>query len=213
MGGFRFSITTGFVVMTLVCVGLWAYVNQSDWAADITYTIYFCCLCLATGGALVLKDERRLFWLGFAIFGWAYWFVGFDVSLSNNRMAQVTWFYSGNQQPTAGPRLITSDLLDLAEVYLSDSRQVGAVVMAVWRNGGMYRGTIIEITDDGQYVVKWEDGSAPQTTPGSQVFPTKTHSRVAGHSVLGSLLALAGGIAVACLFGEKKTKPPLKPDP
>lgn len=193
--------------MTLLSIGLWAYVNQSDWAANITYTLFFACLCLATGAAAILRDDRRPFWLGVAIFGWAYWLIGFDVSLSTSRAQPVGFWAYSNIQPSTGPRLFTSDLLDLAEQHLTASRQVGAVVMAQWRNGGLYRGTITAVTDDNQFVVQWDDGSAPQTTPGSQVFPLKTHSRVAGHSVLGGLFALAGGITLACLFGDRKPQP------
>jgi hypothetical protein len=212
MSGFRFSITSGLVAMTLLCVGLWAYVNQSDWAADITYSVFFFLICLAGGAALTLRDDRRTFWLGFAIFGWAYWLVGFDVTMSSNRYQQTLWLYSGSQPQTLGPRLFTSDLLDFAEVHLTASRKIGAAVMAQWRGGGLYRGIITEISPDGeQYLVKWDDGSTPQFTPSSQIFPVKTHSRVAGHSVLGSLFALIGGIAVVCLFGAKEEKRPTHP--
>jgi hypothetical protein len=83
---------------------------------------------------------------------------------------------------------------------------VGDKVLAVWRGGGSYPGTIRQI-DGNQYLIAWDDGSAPQLTPLSSIQPLQLHSRVAGHSVLGALAALIGGMLVAALFEPKREEP------
>ena len=207
MGRFRFSITSFLVVITLVAFGLSAYVAQTEWMGNLTYTLFLSLLCLAAAGAVLVRGSQQRFWLGFAIFGWCYWFIGFDVSVNNNRGYQQfgLWGYSSMPQP-AGARLFTSDLLDYSETHLVARRNVGDKVMAVWRGGGYYPGTIRQI-DGNQYLIAWDDGSAPHLPPPSSIQPLKLHSRVAGHSVLGSLIALVGGMVVSAWFEPKKEEP------
>jgi hypothetical protein len=204
MCGFRFSITTFLVVITLLSIGLWAFVSQTDKAANLTYSLFLGLVCLATCGIWLTIDSPRRFWLGFAIFGWIYWVVGFDANLSSPAYQRGLIYYSSNVQQ-ASARLITSDLLDYAETHLTASRRVGVKVMGQWRGGGFYPATITQVNGD-QYTIAWDDGSAPQVTPASQLQPLKTHSRVAGHSVLGALIALLGGACVAWLFDPERNK-------
>jgi hypothetical protein len=204
MGRFRFSITSFLVVTTLLAFGLSAYVAQTEWMGNLTYTLFLSLLCLAAAGAMFVRGSQQRFWIGFAVFGWCYWFVGFDASVTSNRAYQQfgMWGYSTMPQPS-GPRLITSDILDYTETHLVARRNVGDKVMAVWRGGGFYPGTIRLISGN-QYLIAWDDGSAPQMTPPSSIQPLKLHSRVAGHSVLGGLAALIGGMVVAAWFEPKK---------
>lgn len=205
MGRFRFSITSFLIVVTLLAFGMSAYVSQTEWMGNLTYTLFLGLACLATAGAVLVRGSQQRFWLGFALFGWCYWFVGFDASLSTggrNYQPAFYWGYSVASQST-GPRLFTSDLLDYAETHLVARRKVGDKVMAIWRGGGYYPGTITQVTG-GQYMVAWDDGSAPQLTPAASIQPYKLHSRVAGHSMLGALAALLGGLIVAAIFEPKK---------
>ena len=206
MGRFRFSITSFLIVVTLLAFGMSAYVSQKEWLGNLTYTLFLGLACLAVAGAILLRGSQQRFWLGFAIFGWCYWFVGFDTSLTNNRNYPMygLWGYSAMPQPT-GPRLFTSDLLDYSEMHLVARREVGDKVMAVWRGGSYFPGTIREVAD-GQYLIAWDDGSPPQMTPPAQIQPFKLHSRVAGHSMLGAIAALIGGLVVAGFFEPKEPR-------
>lgn len=205
MGRFTFSITSFLIVVTLLALGFSAYVSQSEWTADLTYTLFLGLLCLATCGAALVRGSQQRFWLGYAIFGWCYWSMGFDVALTSNRSYQGMSIWSSQGTQVSGPRLFSSDLLDYAETHLTASRKVGAKVMAQWRGGSYYPGTITQITGE-QYLVAWDDGSGPQLTSAAQIQALKTHSRVAGHAILGSLAALLGGMLVAGLFGPKEDK-------
>lgn len=159
---------------------------------------------LATAGAIISRGGQQRFWIGFAVFGWAYWFLGFDLTLNTSRQSyQAYWGYPNNSTLTTQPRLFTSDLLDFGETLQVPRRQVGDKVIAQWRGGGYYPGTIKEL-QDGQYLVAWDDGSAPSPTPLSGIQGYYAHSRVAGHAVLGSLLALCGGLLAAWLFEPRE---------
>lgn len=206
MGRFTFSITSFLIVVTLLALGFSAYVSQSEWTADLTYTLFLGLLCLATCGAWLVRGSQQRFWLGYAIFGWCYWFVGFDVALTSNRNYQGFGNWGSQSSQSTGPRLFSSDLLDYAETHLTASRKVGAKVMAQWRGGSYYPGTITQISGE-QYLVAWDDGSGPQLTSAAQIQALKTHSRVAGHAILGSLAALVGGMLVAGMFEPKVEKP------
>jgi hypothetical protein len=143
--------------------------------------------------------------LGFALFGWTYWLIEFDVT---EPVSQPTrWLggitvYSGNiSSAPSRPGMITRELIHVIEENLTPNRQVGAKVMAQWRNGSYYPGTIVAINGD-QYSVQWDDGSAPQWTPSSQITPTSASLLLPGHTLLGGLFALLGGIVVALVFGR-----------
>ena len=87
---------------------------------------------------------------------------------------------------------------------MTPGRSVGSKVMGQWRGGSYYSGTITE-AKDGQYLIVWDDGSAPQWTPSSGILPHSPSLRVAAHATIGGLFALLGGVLVAVLFGGKPT--------
>lgn len=207
MQRFHFSIASFFVAFTLLAFGLGAYGSQSEWLGNCAYMLFVGLVCLATAGAIITRSGQQRFWIGFAIFGWAYWFVGFDSTLSSQHQSnQAYWGYSNSATSSSQPRLFTSDLLDFGESMLVARKQVGDKVIAQWRGGGYYPGTIREIVDR-QYLVAWDDGSAPQLTPASGIQGYYAHSRVAGHAVLGSLAALCGGLLAAWLFEQQEEQP------
>jgi hypothetical protein len=208
MSGFRFSIASFLAVVTLCALGLAALVSQSPLASSGVYTCFVALLCVATAGAVLRPFPTRCFWVGFAIFGWTYWFVEFDTTAPANQPTR--WpggitilgfgYPTGNSTPSR-PGLITRELIHLIEENLTPNRQVGAKVMAQWRNGTYYPGTIVAVNGE-QYHVQWDDGSAPQWTPSSQIAPTTASLLLPGHSLLGGLFALLGGIIVALIFGR-----------
>ncbi len=207
MGRFRFSIGTFLVVVTLLACGLGAMASQSRVATSLAYTAFLSLLCVALAGA-ILPNSHRPFWLGFAIFGWMYWFAEFDASASAPQVAQTQTirFLSGigyaSSPPTPEPRagLLTSELMELLESRMTVNRQVGSKVIAQWRGGTYYSGTIIEV-NEGLFLIDWDDGSADQWTPASQILPNSPNLRLAGHATLGGMFALLGGVLVAVMFG------------
>lgn len=213
MSRFRFSIRAFLVVVTLLGCGLAAMVSQSPLATSLAYTVFLVLLCVALAGA-ILATSNRAFWLGFAIFGWTYWFVEFDASQSDRQPAGIPVTFLSRtltrspvnlQQPlqsSAPAGLLTRELMELLESRMTGSRSVGSKVIAQWRGGTYYSGTITD-AKEGQYLIVWDDGSAPQWTPPSQILPNSPNLRLAAHATLGGLFALAGGVLVALLFGGK----------
>jgi hypothetical protein len=201
MGRFRFSMTTFLVVISLLAAGLAALVSQSRLGASAAYSFFLAILCLAVVGALVGGGDRRVFWLGFALFGWCYWFAEFKQPPNPQNPYVVYYGWYGTTQPTQPTGLITTEFLSFVEDKLSANRAVGSQVYAQWRGGGYYPGTITQADGSGSYLVAWSDGSAPQWTTSNFIQPGAPQVRVTGHAVMGSLWALLGGVLASMLFG------------
>lgn len=209
MSRFRFSIAHFLTVVTLVAIGLAATASQSRVATSLAYTAFVVLLGISTGGAILASGPRRAFWIGFAIFGWMYWFVEFNVeggSYQPQPVAVTLFNLSGGRSsspPRAAPPpgLITGDLMNWLEATMTANLNVGSKVTAQWRGGTYYSGTITQASG-GQYLIVWDDGSPQQWTPPSQIAPNSPNLRVAAHATLGGLFALVGGVAVALLFGK-----------
>jgi hypothetical protein len=215
MNRFRFSIRSFLIVVTLLAGGLAAIVSQSRLATSLAYTAFLVLLCVSLAGA-ILAGNNRAFWLGLATFGWMYWFVEFDASGGKPRPAASIAFLSSlvASQPSPPPApagLLTSELMELLEARMTPSREVGSKVIAQWRGGTYYSGTISD-AKDGQYLIVWDDGSAPQWTPPSQIQPNSPNLRIAAHATLGGLFALVGGVLVGLLFGGRPAEPKPPPD-
>jgi len=204
MSRFRFSIAGFFLVVTLVAFGLAASVSQSEMAGSAAFTVFLGLLCLATAGAILRPLPARAFWLGFALFGWTYWVCEFESELPSPQRGFVgsLLFYgsSPSNSQSNRPSLVTRHLIQLMADSLTPSRSVGSKVMGQWRGGSYYSGTISQASGD-QYLIIWDDGSAPQWTPTTQIMPTSPSVLVAGHSLCGGLFALIGGALAAILFG------------
>jgi hypothetical protein len=208
MARFRFSITSFFVVVTLFSLGLAALVSQSRLLASAGYTVFLGLLCLSLAGAILRPLPDRAFWLGFALFGWSYWFVEFDEGGSYQSAATRQWsslsgvLYLGASSGSAPsrPSLITRELIGWIDASMSPNRSVGAKVQAQWRGGSYYPGTITQINGS-DYLVQWDDGSAPQWTPTTQLASSSPSLLPAAHSLMGGLFALVGGVVVALVFG------------
>jgi len=211
MSRFRFSIATFLTVVTLLALGLAAMASQSRLATSLAYTAFLVLLAVASAGALLAAPPKRAFWIGFAIFGWTYWFVEFDVTQARSSGPQpiVTTISMFSGQLTTRPQssapssLLTAELMDWLESVMTANLSVGSKVTAQWRGGSYYTGTIVQ-AQNGQYLIVWDDGSPQQWTPPSQILPNSPNLRLAGHATLGGLFALLGGVIVAVLFGERK---------
>lgn len=211
MSRFRFSIATFLTVVTLLALGMGAMASQSRLATSAAFTVFLVLLGVASAGAILATGPKRAFWVGFAAFGWTYWFIEFDMGRGSNLgpqpVATTISFFSRQMgprpQPTGATGLFTSDLMDWLESVITANLRVGAKVTAQWRSGAYYTGTIAQASA-GQYLIIWDDGSPQQWTPPSQILPNSPNLRLAGHATFGGLFALLGGILVATLFGEPK---------
>ncbi|MBC7851951.1 MAG: hypothetical protein IAF94_00800, partial [Pirellulaceae bacterium] len=164
---FRFSLLHFLIVITLLAVGFGALASGSRLAASGVFSLYLGLICLALAGAIIVRGEARPFWIGFAVFGWAYFFLAFESSSSSTpqRGWSAIWLsgistnYYGSEA-ASGSHLITTEIIDFLEDHLTGSRQVGSKVMAQWTSGNFYAGTI-QSYDGTAYMVVWDDGSTP----------------------------------------------------
>jgi len=195
----QFSIRSLSILLVLVTVALGAMVSHNRWAAVAVYTLIWFLLCLAAVAALVTSDDRQRFWIGAAIFGWCYWF--FVVNATNEIPAVMSRraipFYYG--APGYGPakdeeRFLTNRLLDYLQSKLATRWSVGDDVYAQWGGGGFFPGVVDEIKD-GQYLIRWTDGSASpsQWTAPGQIAGNSGNMRIAGQSLFCLLFAVLGG--------------------
>jgi hypothetical protein len=210
MSRFRFSLTTFLAVVTLLAIGLAAMTSQSPVATSVAYTVFLVLLCLASAGAFVAAAEKRPFWLGFAIFGWTYWFVEFDASGGQSApqsqvVAGISFLSRRTVTTSRVPpvSLVTEGLMNWLESRVTAHLSVDSKVSAQWRGGAYYSGTITQASG-GQYSIVWDDGSPQQWMPASQILPNSPNLRVAAHATLGGLFALFGGVLVTIVFGRPK---------
>ncbi len=209
MTRFRFTIAGFFLVLTLVAFGLAATVSQSELAGSAAYTLFVGLLCLAAAGAILRPLPARAFWLGFALFGWTYWMVEYETELPTPQQTYLTRFIGMGATPNQAsgrPTLVTRHLLSAIAASVIPSREVGTKVIAQWRGGSYYTGMITEAKGE-QYLIVWDDGSAPQWTPTTQILPSSPSILVAGHSLCGGLFALLGGILAAVLLSGTVKQP------
>ncbi len=73
---FRFSIAGLMAAVLVVAVGFAALQNASDWWCSSLFTITLALFLFATIGAI--RGGDRTFWLGFALFGWAYMIASYE---------------------------------------------------------------------------------------------------------------------------------------
>lgn len=209
---FRFSLLHFLLVITLLAVGLGAFASGSRLAASGAYTLFLGLICLGFAGAVLVHGEARPFWIGFAIFGWAYFFFAFESNSSpmpqrswgSTWLSGISYSYYGSESPGAS-HLITTEIIDFLEDHLTGSRQVGSKVMAQWTSGSYYAGTI-QSYDGALYTVAWDDGSTPIAVAPSDIKGYTPYARLCGHSLFGSLAGLLGGILAALLFGNMREK-------
>jgi hypothetical protein len=201
----RFSLRTLLLAMPVVALGISGFVFNLAWATSLIYTFSVVAILLAAIGALFARGDRRLFWAGFAAFGWGYWFFAFE---HETPKPTVPTAYSGipiytNSAPfyaESQGRFITSVVLDWLTEHMPLSKRKGSRVMAQWGNS-YWPATIIESQGE-SYLVQWADGSAPSST--TRVVPYPFTSRIAGHSLFCLLFALIGGAAAVWLLSERR---------
>jgi len=215
---FRFSLLHFLIFITFLAVGLGALASGSRLASSGVYTLFLGMICLALAGAIIVRGDARPFWIGFAIFGWAYFLFAFESGSSSSpqRAWASVWLsrisYSNyNSDNSSDSHLITTEIIDYLEDHLTGSRSVGSKVMAQWSSGNYYSGTI-QSYDGALYTIAWDDGSTPLAVAPAGIKGYTPYARLSGHSLFGALAGLLGGILAAGFFGNRQEKAqPSKP--
>ena len=68
----RFSILTLLGLVALAAIATAALLNANDICGRVSYSVTFVVLLVAVVAAIVLRGRLRAFWIGFAVFGVAY---------------------------------------------------------------------------------------------------------------------------------------------
>jgi hypothetical protein len=207
MNRFHFSIRSFLAVITLLALGLGAMASQSELAASCALTVFLSLVGLATAVAFVRRAPNRAFWIGFAVFGWMYWWVEFTLPGSAATPAWTTGSLGTSSQlgSPPGPGLITGRFIRFVEANVTPNRQPGSPVMARWTNNGRYYPATIVQESHGQIQVKWVDGGTFQWTPANLITANAPQLVVAGHALMGSLFGLVGGILATVVAGWRKS--------
>lgn len=197
MRSWTFSLTSLLGVMTLLAVDFGAIVADSHFATSASYTIFLGLLCFAAAASFTAPQDRRAFWVGFATFGLVYALAVFERPPTPGAGSPFSPLgYSSSSPYGSSSNFITDDLLDMVEGSLASRHEVGSHVYARWLSNGYYWGTIIGV-QEGQYQIKWDDGSTPTWQSFRDVAGTSANRRVALHSTVATVWALVGGAIVA----------------
>src|SRR5687768_2960478 len=173
----NFSLRALLLAVPVIAVGISGYVFQLQWATSLSYTICVAMLLFAAVGAVFGRQHRRLFWAGFAVLGWGYWYMAFEKSPSHSwTMYDSSQGISyrglpGSAPPTKLPteyHFVTADILDFVERYVTPSKRVGSRIMGEWSSNTYYSATIAA-RDGANYLVKWDDGSTPTWLPETRI--------------------------------------------
>lgn len=206
----HFSVKTILIATALLAAAFGALESDSALVASLVFTLNLGLLGVATVGAMVSRGNQRVFWLGFATFGWVYSFVAFGWLSSARISPNYVWMgntYQQNGVRTDRSNLATVMLLDLYAT-VRKSTSVGTRVMAEWRGAGYWAATIREVKD-GRYRVAWDDGSPDEWVAPHQIQPGTRDIERVGHSIFSPLIGLLGGVICWYLFADRRIDSPL----
>ncbi|MGE0607565.1 MAG: hypothetical protein AB7O62_10755 [Pirellulales bacterium] len=170
-----------------IALALGALRANSEVIAALALAIYVGLLCFSLVGALVCNDQRRVFWVGFAVFGWVY-------------AIGVIW---SEPATSVGNRLAVRSVLPTTRALewlssMQSTYSVGSKVVAQWRGGGWYTATITAYdAEAGLYNVQWDDGSAAEWVNIHQMQYGGGAGVRGGHAILGPLVGALGGL-ISC---------------
>src|SRR5262245_19582567 len=143
MGSLRFSLASLVGVVAALAFGLAALRSANQLWASAVFSLTLVLLLAAVLGVSFGHGPGRVYWGGFAIFGWAYLALALGPGFTN----------------VVGPHLLTTKLLTAAERLLPQCQfGVGDKVL-VQRGGGWYRSTILQVIN-GQYLIHYEGYSS-----------------------------------------------------
>jgi hypothetical protein len=101
----RFSIATLLTVIALSGVGLAALRSPSPLWASAIYTVAAVAIVAAASSAILGRGARRAYWLGFSLFGGAYFYLtmGFNSHVVTEAMLDLLYPYAAPQSPQPAP--------------------------------------------------------------------------------------------------------------
>ena len=208
----QFSMRTFVIILTLLGLGFACVVAASPAASNVIYTLNWMLMCLSLVAAFALRGEQRLFWIGFAVFAWCYWYMGATTEINPARSAFAgsgSWNVTeADTAPPSNPaRLLSGMFIDFVENRVHRRWSIGDAVVAQYNNGGYYPGVVDDV-QNGQYFIRWTDGSSspPQWTLPSQIQPGTSIVRVSSNSLVCSLWGLLGGFLASALFRAREAK-------
>jgi hypothetical protein len=182
MRGIRFSLRWLFGVVSFLAIGCGLLIYASPFLSKLTATLAVISLLTAVPAASYHTGDRRAFWAGFALFGFAYLWMVCGAWLSHDGSASLR------------DRLVTTDLLTRSYDALP-SRQTALSGAAPPATAGWvtYNAGAIFDPYTGQATVPGS-GSAYMLPP-SVARPTdRADFLTTGHSLFAILFALLGGI-------------------
>jgi hypothetical protein len=195
MPGLRFSLLGVLGTVLVLALVLAVLISDAAWVGGLAFTAFFALLALALVGALVGRDNARVFSVGCAVFGALYaWcvFGGFG---------QTGALSTGYDLPSVR-------MLEWLATLRQPGPYIGAHVMAQWNNSSYYPSRIMEFDPDkALYRVRWDDGSSDSWVTMGQIQMTTLTAVRNGHAALGLLAALGGGVVSLWCFGQRPPRP------
>jgi hypothetical protein len=202
------SIRSLLIIVALFAAGMAAVVAQNELAASAAISLYWLLFLLAIAGSLVGRGVTRAFCVGFAVFSFGYSQMAFESEAPQSNTGQLMalrWsriaYYPSVNNSAEHSRFITSHLIDLLESRIQPRLEVGSQVTAQYNGGTYFTGKIKDFASP-DYVIAWDDGTAPSLVPFAGIRGYTAHLRTSSHAVLGMLLAVLGGWATVLLFAR-----------
>jgi hypothetical protein len=102
---FRLLIADLMVLVVTCSIGAYALYTYQELLPDVAFALYLALVCLASLGAKFRRGNRpmKMFWKGFALFGWFYLVFGLQLG-----------FIDGS-----GDRQLTNSLIGIAFCFIS----------------------------------------------------------------------------------------------
>lgn len=200
MDRMQFSLAGLLVAVLFLAVACAALMSDLEIVASAAVTIQVGLLAFGIVGIVCRRAAKRVFWVGFTVFGLVY-------SSASNQLTLQAWGF-GAGFPGIGSDLLTEKFLQLIFSQKKFHPHVGMLVEAKWPNAGgvYYPAKIVEIGDDGQIHVEWVGSPGDQWTAPNDVRADLKRHIITGHAVFCVLIALVGGFLARILFATNKEK-------
>ena len=208
MSDYRISVAGILLLVAATGVGLAALSSPSAEVANGLFTFAGGCLLFALLAVKYRDGNRRAFWLGFSVFGWAY----------------VLACYGPFVGSTIRPRLLTTTLIDRLYARMNPALQDALQEIAT-RNPDWVKAKYQwhirfdqETDPDADSVALTAVGSRPTTQNSIPFYPPATCSnlvwfRKSAHSIATLLVAFLGGLAGRRLEATRRVAPRTSPSP
>jgi hypothetical protein len=201
----RFSIGSLLTVIAILGVGFAALRSPSPVWASAIFTVTAVTLVAAASNAIFGRGARRAYWLGFALFGGAYFYLTMSSNqLVTETMLDLLYAHVGPQvpQPPPAPPVLP---LPIATPVSPPPIDPTATSVSYELNSTQYitSGTITASSYPASLptVSAWEHWTKPDRRIGEYVFPTEFTARFSslsfrqiGHSLAALLAATLGGV-------------------